>query len=91
MIIMIHFTGKWMDNLSAKMIDNPTYGELSESIATNVIYETPKSPSDNATVHILDNPIYGEDANYTPVNDDIIRDLQNPIYGDNVDSNTHWL
>ena len=39
-------------------------------------------------MHIVDKPIDGEDANYTPINDEIIRDLQNPIYGDNVDSNT---
>jgi hypothetical protein len=65
------------------MMDNPTYGKLSESIATNAVYEIPKRTSVDATVHIVDNPIYGEDTNYTPVNDEIIRELQNPIYGDN--------
>ena len=67
------------------MVDNPTYGQPSES--GNVIYETPKHTSLEATMLILDNPIHGEDANYNPINDEIIRDVQNPIYGDNVDSN----
>ena len=66
-----------MENLSAKMMDSPTYGQLSdESTSANVIYEVPTHTS-------LD----GEDANYSPVNNEVIRDVQNPIYGDNVDSN----
>ena len=75
-----------MESLSTKMVDNPTYGQPSES--GSVIYEAPKRTSLEATVLILDNPIYGEDANYNPVNDETLRDIQNPIYGDNVDSNT---
>ena len=66
-----------MENSSAKMMDNPTYGQLSdESTSANVIYEVPTHTS-------LD----GEDANYSPVNDEVVRDVQNPIYGDNADSN----
>ena len=66
-----------MENSSAKMMDNPTYGQLSdESTSANVIYELPTHTS-------LD----GEDANYSPVNDEVIRDVQNLIYGDNADSN----
>ena len=68
------------------MVDNPIYGQPSES--GGVIYETPKYTSLEATVLIVDNPIYGEDAEYNPVNDETIRDVQNPIYGDNVDNNT---
>ena len=84
----IYIDGKWMESLSAKMVDNPTYGQSSES--GSVIYEAPKRTSLEATVLILDNPIYGEDADYNPVNYETIRDVQNPIYGDNarVDSNT---
>ena len=66
-----------MENSSAKMMDNPTYGQLSdESTSANVIHEVPTHTS-------LD----GEDANYRPVNDEVVRDVQNPIYGDNADSN----
>ena len=75
-----------MESLSANIVDNPTYGQPSES--GSVIYEAPKRASLEATVLILDNPIYGEDADYNPVNYETIRDVQNPIYGDNVDSNT---
>ena len=78
-----------MENLSAKMMDSPTCGQPSdESTSANVIYEVPTHTSLNATVHTVGNPIYGEDANYSPVNDEVIRDIQNPIYGDNAtDSN----
>ena len=75
-----------MESLSAKMVDNPTYGQLSES--SSVIYEAPKRTSLEATVHVVNNPIYGEDVNYNPVSDGTIRNVQNPIYGDNVGEST---
>ena len=30
-------------------------------------------------------------VNYSPVNNEVIRDVQNPIYGDNADSNALWV
>ena len=75
-----------MESLSAKMVDNPTYEQLSES--NSVIYEVPKDTSLEATVHVVDNPIYGEDVNYNPISDGIIRNVQNPIYGDDVGKST---
>ena len=77
---------QWMKNLSAKMVDNPTYGQLSES--NSVIYEAPKYASLEATVHTMDNPIYGEDVIYNPVSDETIRNVQNPIYGDSAGKST---
>ena len=79
--------GNWMNGrsteLSTKVVDNPTYGQLSSG---SVIYETPKRTSLEATVLIVDNPIYGEGT--TADNDGTIHDVQNPIYGDSEDGRT---